>query len=335
MPAPSTPRNLVVQQGNGRVWVTWDAVGGATTYPLQRSTDNITFSPLATPAVPEYLDTAVTLGTQYWYRVASDNGFTSSYTSSVSSVPVASGKMSLGQLRLLAQQTADRVNSQFVTAAEWNTYINQSYFELYDLLVQKYGNEYFAAAPLTIATTGVNTYDLPNGTNHSGAPAFFKLLGVDLALNSASNAYITLQKFDFIARNRFVYPQITTNLLGINGLRYRLLGDQLLFIPTPQSGQQLRLWYVPRMTMLLRDIDVVDGVSGWTEYIVIDAAMKALMKEESDITGLALRKQAIINRIEAAAENRDAGAPDTISDTRRMTNLYGNGGIGDGPWGGN
>jgi hypothetical protein len=334
MPAPSIPRNLVAQQGNGEVWLTWDTISGATSYLIQRSTDNITYSALATVSVPQYLDSGVTVDTEYWYKVASDNGLTSAYSAPVSVVPVLSGKMTLGQLRALSQQKADRVNSNFVTAAEWNTYINQSYFELYDLLVQKYGNEYFVAEPLFIATTGSDTYDLPNGINNSGAPAFYKLMGVDLALNQASNAYITLQKFDFIARNRFVYPQITTNLLGVAGLRYRLLGDKLKLIPTPQAGQQLRLWYIPRMTMLLKDTDVCDGVSGWTEYIAIDAAIKALLKEESDVTGLAMQKQAIIDRIEAAAENRDAGAPDTISDTRRNTNLYGNGGIGDGPFGG-
>lgn len=334
MPAPSIPQNLVAQQGNGDVWLTWNTSAGATSYLVQRSTDNITFSALATSLVPQYLDTTATLGTEYWYKVASSNGVDSAYSASVSVVPVASGDMTLGQLRLLAQQKADRVNSQFVTAAEWNTYLNQSYFELYDLLVQKFGNEYYVAPPLMVATTGNNTYDLPDGTNNNGAPAFYKLLGVDLALNSASNAYITLQKFDFIARNRYVYPQITSNILGINGIRYRILGNQLLMIPTPQPGQQLRIWYIPRMSTLLKDTDVVDGVSGWTEYIAVDAAIKALMKEESDVTALMMQKQALIDRIEAAAENRDAGAPDTISDTRRMTNLYGYGGMGDGPFGG-
>jgi hypothetical protein len=334
MPAPSIPRNLAAQQGNGDVWITWDTSAGATSYLIQRSTDNITFSALASSSVPQYLDSTPTLGTEYWYRVASDNGTTSAYSASASVVPVASGDMTLGQLRLLAQQKADRVNSQFVTTSEWNTYLNQSYFELYDLLVQKFGNEYYVAPPLSVATTGNNTYDLPDGTNNGGAPAFYKLLGVDLALNAASNAYITLQKFDFISRNRYVYPQITSNILGVNGIRYRILGNQLLMIPTPQPGQQLRIWYIPRMSTLLQDTDVVDGVSGWTEYIAVDAAIKALMKEESDVQALMVQKQALIDRIEAAAENRDAGAPDTISDTRRMTNLYGYGGMGDGPFGG-
>lgn len=335
MPAPAIPQNFVAQQGNGDVWLTWNAVSGATTYNIQRSTDNITFSALASVAVPQYLDTSATLGTEYWYRVNADNGTASAYSAPVSVVPVGTGQMTLGQLRKLAKQKADRENSQFVTDAEWNVYINQSYFDLYDLLVQKFGNEYFVADPLTISTTGADEYDLPDGTNYNGARPFYKLLGVDLALNSTSNAYITLRKFDFISRNRYVYPQITTNLLGVAGLRYRLLGNKLKLIPTAQPGQQLRLWYIPRMVMLLKDTDIVDGVSGWTEYIAVDAAIKALLKEEGDVSALAAVRAVLEKRIEEAAENRDAGLPDTISDTRRNTDMYGAGfPFGDTPFGG-
>ena len=48
--------------------------------------------------------------------------------------------MTLTQLIAAVRQRADFVNSQFVTDAELTSYINQSYFELYDLLIQKYGD---------------------------------------------------------------------------------------------------------------------------------------------------------------------------------------------------
>lgn len=326
MAAPSIPQNFVVQQANGDVWLTWNQITSAT-YVVHRSTDNITYSLLASPTVPEYLDTTAVLGTQYWYKVASTNGTQSAFTLALSVVPVSQSVMTLGQLRLLSQQKADRVNSNFVTVDEWNTYINQSYFELYDLLVQKYGNEYFVAPPYQFSTTGAQFYDLPEN--------FYKLLGVDLCMNGSQPSWITLKKFQFISRNRYVYPQITTNLLGIAGLRYRLMGNQLELIPSPAGGQTLQLWYVPKLDKLLRDIDQCDGVSGWTEYIAVDAAIKALQKEESDVSILAAQKLMLIQRIEAAAENRDAGEPEVISDTRRYTDLYGTGFGGvDGPNGG-
>lgn len=339
--APGIPQNLILQQANQQVLLSWDLVAGATSYRVQRSTDNVTFSALASPSPNQYLDTTAAVGTQYFYKVAADNGTTGLFTLSQSIVPTLTGQMTLGQLRLLSQQKADRVNSNFVTTAEWNVYINQSYFELYDLLVQKYGNEYYVAVPYQFQTTGAQLYNLPDGTstyqniNNVTALPFYKLLGVDLSLNGTTNAFITLKKFEFISRNRYVYPQITTNLLGVAGLRYRLLGNQIDFIPPPAAGQFIRIWYIPRMLQLLKDTDMVDGVSGWTEYIAVDAAIKALMKEESDTTMLMAQKQMLIDRIEAAAENRDAGEPEVISDTRRYTDLYGSGfGYGDSPQGG-
>ena len=72
--APGTPQNLNVQAANQQILVSWDLSTGATSYLVQRSLDNVTFTALATvtgsPLATSYLDTAVTLGTQYWYQVA-------------------------------------------------------------------------------------------------------------------------------------------------------------------------------------------------------------------------------------------------------------------------
>lgn len=318
MAIPSTPTNFYVQQGNGQVLVSWDISAGATSYSVQRSTDGVTFSVLASPTAVEYLDTSVTLGTQYWYQVAATNGSgTSSYTSNQSIVPTPTGEMSLGAIRLAAQQRADRVNSDFVTLPEWNSYINQSYMELYDLLVTVY-EDYYVAAPVQFQSDGTNyLYALPNGTNYSAAEPFYKLLGADLGLNSANNAWVTIPKFNFIDRNKFVYPNTSSTIYGVFNLRYRLMGSNIQFIPTPSAGQPIRLWYIPRLAQLLRDTDIAStAISGWIEYVIVDAAIKALQKEESDVSVLVLQKQALIERIQTSSMNRDAGQPDTISDVR-------------------
>ena len=101
-----------------------------------------------------------------------------------------STEMTLLELRTAARQRSDMVNSQFVSDAELNSYINQSAFEYYDLMVQKYSNDYFVAAPAQFNTDGASqVYPLPDGistsftngfTGASGyqAPRFFKLLGL-------------------------------------------------------------------------------------------------------------------------------------------------------------
>ncbi len=326
MTAPAIPQSFNIQQANGQVYLTWGIVAGAATYDVERSTDGVTYASVGTPSVNSYLDTTATLNTLYYYKVASVSATadTSGYTDPKQAIPTLTGKLSLGQIRLMSQQRADRVNSNFVTMPEWNTYINQSYFELYDLLTTTF-EDYYLAPPLSFQTDGNYMYDLPDGTNYSGAPAFYKLSGVDCGLNDADNAFITLNRFEFIDRNKFIFPNVGSSFFGVFNLKYKIMADKIHFIPVPAANQQIRLWYQPRLTELLQDTDVVDGVSGWTEYIITDAAIKALQKEESPVDVLFAQKMALIKRIEASAANRDIGQPATISDARK-NNRWGQGG---------
>lgn len=438
MAAPATPQNMFVQAANGQIFVTWDQTTGANSYSVQRSTDNVNFTVVDTPSNPPgYLDTSVTIGTQYWYRVAAvttsggkasatltfsgqptssetvtianivftagtsfvigatatitatnltaainasssltnivtaslsgliititavlegeegnglqfsealtnvigtsfSNGLTpgqSPYTEAASEVPTTAGEMSLGQIRLNAQRECDRQNSNFLTTAEWNFNINNSLFELYDLLIDAYEDYYFAEPAYFTTNGSSSSYPLPNGVltfqNESGGnfvpPPFYKLCGVDLGVSNAQTGWVSMKKYMFADRNKYFYPNTQSTIYGVFNMQYRLLGQSLQFIPLPSGNQPMRMWYIPRMVMLLKDTDLTtSGVSGWMEYVIVDAAIKALEKEESDTQALMLRKAELKRRIEAASNNRDQGQPDTISDTR------GSGGWGQG-----
>lgn len=395
---PGIPQNFVVQTANQQNLASWSLSAGATSYIVQRSLDNVTYTLLATisgsPLATSYLDTAVTPGTQYWYQVASQTTYnitatiatgsatltavspvsnlalgqvitgtgipanttiisinsisntaimsalatatgvetlsvigTSSFTAPQSTVPVQAGEQSLGAIRLKAMQRADRVNSNFVTTSEWNSYINQSMFELYDILTTTF-EDYFLAPPVGLTANGTQyIFPLPDGTLQFinpdtntlfTPPPYYKLLGVDLALNNAANAYVTVNKYNFIDRNRFVYPNTASTIYGVFNLQYRVMGSNITFIPTPSGGQKLRLWYIPRLTELLQDTDTTYiGISGWIEYVIVKAAYYALTKEESDTSNLVMQLEALTKRIEETAANRDAGQPDTISDTNQ------------------
>lgn len=329
---PGIPQNFIAQSANQQILLSWNLTTGATSYDLQRSEDNVNFTSLASvsgiPLATSYVDTTAVLGTQYFYQVrATNTNGSSSYTTSQSEVAVPRGEMALGQIRLKAMQRADRVNSNFVTKSEWNSYINQAMFELYDLLTTVF-EDYNVASPIQFVADG-NTYlyPLPNGSNTFldannptvtvTPPAFYKLLGVDLALQNATNAYVTINKFNFIDRNRFVYPNTASTIYGVFNLQYRVMGSNIEFIPTPSAGQAIRLWYIPRLKSLLLDTDTSDiGISGWIEYVIVRAAKYALDKEESDTRVFTEQIVFLKGRIEETAANRDAGSPDTISDTR-------------------
>lgn len=213
----------------------------------------------------------------------------------------------LAQLRTAVRQRADMVNSTFITDSELNGYINNSIAELYDLILQKYGNDYFVSSSNFNLVSGTDSYTLPAD--------FLKLIGVDLAL--ASNDFITLKPFMFSERNRYT----STSLRGYYGAsfyRYRLRGNNIIFNPIPNVTNQITVWYVPRPTTLTSDSDTFDGYNGWEEYVIVDAAIKCLQKEESDVSVLLAQKKALEVRIEEAAGNRDAGFSPRIVDTRRI-----------------
>lgn len=224
-----------------------------------------------------------------------------------------SGIYTLLQLRTLAQQRSNLENSQFVTDAEWNNYVNDSLKELYDLIIQKYGDDYFVSN-VTFTTDGTTyLYPLPDGTLYSAATPFYKFLGLDLALAVTLDSYVTVRSFSFQDRNKYAVPNFQS-FYGVTNLRYRLQGNNLWLTPIPASGQQLRLWYVPRCVTLTSDSSTTDGYGGWTEYVVVDAAIKAMVKQELDISALEAQKAQMTQRIESVAENRDAGNPFCVTD---------------------
>lgn len=193
------------------------------------------------------------------------------------------------QLRDRVREESDNVGSTFVTDAEANKYINASYGELYGLIAQKFGDDYFVQTPPTSITT--------DGTNQLYALAtdVFKVVGVELQITTGQ--FVSLRPFAFADRNRYGYYS------------------------TPYSGQVVRYYYVPRFTPLAVDasatVTAID-IGGWDEYIVVDAAIKVTGKEDNDASLLMARKQALINRLEAESENRDAGMPAKIVDAAAL-----------------
>lgn len=223
------------------------------------------------------------------------------------------------ELRDRCKQESDNVGQSFISDAEWTTNINASYQELYGLVTTAFGNDYFVQTPSTGATFTTN------GTaEHYALPAdFFKLLAVDLQVSSP-NYWVALKPFTMSERNSF-----------------GLLGTMI-----PMAGQTVRILYVPRCATLVNNADPVDGVNGWEEYIVADVCIKALAKEESDVSVFMARKGALLERLQGEATNRDAGSPATVSDVQgrraramryRLYGNYlwlrGNGMPGWGPWG--
>lgn len=346
MAIPAVPQNVTAEQADGNILISWTASSGATSYKIQRSTDGVNFTNLATAGiVNQYVDSLPGIGTMFYYQVAasSDGVNYSSYSSIVQMVAAPPSEMSLYEFRLRAQQTADRVNSNFVVQTEWNSFIRLAMYELYDLLITAY-EDLFASSYVFIQTNGTTqNYPLPDGvTNYLGgnyngvsgapAPAFYKLAGMDLGVNTSNNAWVTLLKYDFIERNKYVYPNSTSTIYGVYNMRYRLMGNNVNIIPTPAGNQQLKMWYSPKLPALLKETDCTTlGYSGWIRYPIVRAAKYALDKEEgTDTSKLDAELLYLKQRIQESSQNRDNASSDTISPTRQDPVYGGNGFAGGG-----
>lgn len=214
--------------------------------------------------------------------------------------------ITLAELRTQSRQRADMENSNFVSDSEYNANINASLAELHDILISAYGEDYYIEDFDFSAVANQSEYDLPDN--------FYKLRGVDVKLNTAGQAeYYSVRRFNFNERNRFAQQ----GLWQINGLpfiRYRLVGSKLKFSPAPDQNTEVKIWYIPKSVVLVNDTDEFDDINGYAEYVIVDAAIKALNKEESDVSVLMAQKEALRQRIISMAQNRDAGEPESVSD---------------------
>lgn len=215
--------------------------------------------------------------------------------------------VTLADLKERSREAADMVGSTFVEDPELTRYINASTQELYDLLIAAYGQEYYLAEFSIPVVGGVDTYTLSDD--------FYKLLGVDLILSASGNEAVTLHPYSLSERNKFNNSYLSvSNSNGSVRARYRLQNNTIKLIPEPSGGYSLNIHYVPAMEKLALDVDEVDGVNGWEEYIILDVAIKMLRKEESDITALTFEKNDMLKRIEAMAGSRDIGMSESVSD---------------------
>lgn len=233
--------------------------------------------------------------------------------------------VTLLQLRTRARQRADMVNDTFVTDSELTSMVNSSIAELHDILVTEYSENYKVKTVLyTLGTTSAAEYGGDSGNDIVVVDLdtiftdldFYKLIGIDAKFGTN---WITLNSFAMNERNRGAF----SSLFGFfSYLRYRIDGHKIVFQPIPSSTTQLRCWYVPIASQLSLDIDTLDDLNNYSEFIVLDCAIKMKIKREEDVTDLERQRTRAQKRIEVAAQNRDAGRAEGITDISNLENPW-------------
>lgn len=218
--------------------------------------------------------------------------------------------ITLAELRLRSRQKADRENSQFVEDAELDFMINSSAAELHDILVMANSADYNVSKQTFSTVVNTDSYALPVD--------FYKLKGVDAQI--IGGEWYTLRPFNFNERNR--NNETTWGRLTLPAIRYRILGDNLVFSPTPDVATPIQVWYTPLAPKLVADTDTLKDLNQFSEYVIVDVAIKYLQKEESDVSVLMQQKNELKRRIEVMANNRDEGHGETISDIYAENNQF-------------
>jgi len=189
------------------------------------------------------------------------------------------GTVTLATLRQRIRQRANMENSQFVTDSEIDGYINDSIARLYDLIIDHRGEQYFESEQNITLTKGTSEYDLPSD--------FYKVVSLE---DDSGFPIDTFNRRDYLHKSRHI--------------KYNIMNNKLKFNRNDYSGN-VKLWYVPLAPTLSDDADTADFYNGWDRFVIVDAAIVCLNKEESDTSQLERELMTLERRIQNSSDKND------------------------------
>lgn len=215
------------------------------------------------------------------------------------------------QLLTRLRELCDLVGDPSFSDAALMRLLSAAYAKFYTELV-KHNLGYASETTVTWATDGlVQTKAL--------ATDFFGLVSVEFQ----QGQYWT--PLDDVDARELAYVQGS----GSQAYWYRLVGSNLVLHPLPAVGTY-RYTYIPAPADLTTTSQTVDGVAGWDDGILFDAAIRVGIKSPlQDMASLRLERDAVWDRIQQEAALRNVHVHNRIirrppwrrrpSDTEDMT----------------
>lgn len=235
--------------------------------------------------------------------------------------------VSAEELEQRVRERADMVDSQFVTSAEVQRFLEAAWQELYSIMVAS-GEDLFirrvqitgsAADPLVtengdLVVTENGDVLIVGGVVPTGSyinlPAQVKALRLvrivdDVRLRKATlHDLESLQDTRRSSKPRFYRPDMDPRNAFL----------RLELYPQPDRSYVYDVYYVPALSLkeFLTTSYVSIPVRGWDEYLVLTASAKAKDKEESDIGNVMKEREVLLERIRADLVPFDKSEPDTV-----------------------
>jgi hypothetical protein len=212
-------------------------------------------------------------------------------------------------------------NSALYSAAELTDNINEGLAKLYDLIIAQQDQPYYLSSVNFNTVNGTEVYKIGAG-QLINVSDFYKGKGLDVTFGQ--QIVISARPFMWSERNRFkwypgwIYSQpVFYQFTGkASGAVANAGTDSIKLIPMPNGQFNCTLWYYPVLAPLVSGADQFDGINGFEEYAVLDAAIKILIKQERfDHANLLMgRQQQEEARIMSMLVTHDAENPQRVQD---------------------
>lgn len=189
------------------------------------------------------------------------------------------------------KQRANMENDDSISPSEWKSYGSEVYGELYEEVADS-GLRYFETTS-TVTTTGLGYIAEPTDQ-------LSLVDNIELVIDTASGR---------CRRLRQLQPQERSQYAGITGepRRYEMVDDRFYVYPTPASGTQLVLRYIPQAPDLTSyaDADFVDVVTSAGEaFLIWGVAAIARSKDDRFVDYAETQKEKARVRLQEWARNR-------------------------------
>lgn len=215
----------------------------------------------------------------------------------------------------------DADGGTFNLAALW---VNQGIAELWRKCVRVYPDRYLRTVTFT-TTAGTAAYSLATILDDG-----------DMETDNDDN-FLAIRRLDLIRGTTRIaidpftlqdapYYSPTPSAGGLT--RYRVIGQgidgtdsHIYFDPDPGTNTYA-LWYIEAPPTLTADDDTFDGIAGLEDWVVLYAALRMCIRQETSTAEIMNEMARIESSITSTAANRDVGRATRIADVRPRRGAY-------------
>ena len=218
----------------------------------------------------------------------------------------------LKQLREDARRTAGlTADSDAIEDLTLNEYINQSWAELYDLVIDADDGRIFAVNATNPPSVGEHSFRLPMD--------FYRLISCHVR---RGEHYVPAERAESSE-----YATLADNWHSLGQPKYYVrrdpnTGEHFIFVFPEPASVSLAITYFPQPKELSADADSLDNPARWLSFVNYATAVKMLNQLERDPSGQLIELKRVGQRIADAVGDLDLNSPAVVRDIEGRGGSY-------------